>query len=652
MNTMKYKQTALAALAALALACSSNITRAADDIIVGPTGTQADISGTSPDFEWQNMWGPAFVSITFDAATPPPSGDTAGSIYIQGNWPGSAADNFCIGSPGNWWGALTFDASLYESIEMDVKYDTSSTISPASAAHLQIGFDQGYSFTSVTNCSFDTGSSALADGQWHHLSISVPLSINAPNSHSVGFYQWNPDGTAGTMNFWVANVVVVARVVPLAPPTVTLHPAVPGLTQFADKPASYNRQDIRTDQSGTAAVTWYGQPKPVSYSWKIAAFPSATYSNFFCGLTFTPDDVASQTYADPDWSATNCLWIGMQNNADGTTTAGIAWKTNEPVGNNQLFYAGQLVAYNNETNGLTVPSAIGTWTVTFTSDTELTLTAPNGASTNTVLDASFAALFNGYVGAYLYSTPAVDANIGQSVTLSQFKITGVGTPVNEDLTSGALSSPFLMLYSQAYTGYSNNPPNQIFITSSDPYWLSWTLPATSFSPISSASLSSPVWNDITGTTLPVGATIVEKVSNAQLPGAGSGFFAMIKRTFTQLQVLLPGQTNAPGTVSGYTGTPTPISLAAQGLTPTTVIVNACDDQWHIISGVSDQIHLTTTDSGAYLPADLNMVNGTATFSDADGVLFQTEGSQTVTAQDLTSTTVTNSATSAAVTVEP
>ena len=49
---------------------------------------------------------------------------------------------------------------------------------------------------------------------------------------------------------------------------------------------------------------------------------------------------------------------------------------------------------------------------------------------------------------------------------------------------------------------------------------------------------------------------------------------------------------------------------------------------------------------------MNMVNGTATFSDPNGVLFQTQGSQTVTAQDLTSTTVTNSAASAPVTVGP
>jgi hypothetical protein len=144
-----------------------------------------------------------------------------------------------------------------------------------------------------------------------------------------------------------------------------------------------------------------------------------------------------------------------------------------------------------------------------------------------------------------------------------------------------------------------------------------------------------------------------KVSKSQLPGVSSGFYGMIQRTFTQLQVLLPGQTNAPGTALGYVGTPIPISLNSQGLNTTTITVNACDDSWHIISGITDQIHITTTDSGAYMPSgDLNMVNGTATFSGDNGILFQSQGAWTVSAQDMSSLTVTNIATSAEVTVGP
>lgn len=645
---MKHQQTlkycGLAA-AALVLALSSNISQADDDIIVGPTATQADISGSSPDYIWQNMWGPAFVSLTFDAANPPPTGDTEGSIYIQGNWPGPNADNYCVGAPSTWWGGATFDAAQYESVELDIKYDTNSTMTPLTAPNVSIGFDQGYSLTSLTNVSFGTGS-ALADGTWHHLVIAVPSNINATSSHSVGFYQWNPDNTTGTMNFWVANVVIKARLVASPPPTVALKKTVPGLTQFADKTPSYDRQDIRTDQSGTAAVTWYGQTKPVTYSWEIAAYPSATYPNFQCGLTLTPDAAAAQTYADPDWSANDCLWVVMQNNADGTVTAGIAWKTNQPSANSQLFGSGVLVPYNNTTNGLTVPSAVGTWSVTFTSDTALTLTAPNGASTNVVIDASFAALFNGYVGAFLYSTPAQDANIGQSVTLSQFKITGVGTPVNEDLTSGALSSPFLTLMSQGY-GTSTNPPNEVFVTANDVYWYSWTLPASGFSPVSAASLdSSAVWNDIAGTSFQNSGTYMMKISKAQLPSSSTGFFGMIKRQASQLQVLMPGETNAPNTVTGKVGTPT----ATNAYTEVDATVYVVDSTFHIVNG-SDTVQMSSSDSSAtFLNLDSNgmipLVNGAATVQ----IYFGTTGDQTVTAADTTNTNIT-SATSSPITIQ-
>ena len=141
------------------------------------------------------------------------------------------------------------------------------------------------------------------------------------------------------------------------------------------------------------------------------------------------------------------------------------------------------------------------------------------------------------------------------------------------------------------------------------------------------------------------------VAQSELAPGNTGFFNLVKRGFTQLQVLLPGQTNAPGTALGYVGTPTTISLAAQGFNPTTVTVNACDATWHIISGASDQIHLSTSDGSAFLPADLSLSNGTVTFSGANGVLFQTAGPQTVTATDYTDGTKTPN-TSAPVTIDP
>lgn len=644
MKPKSLKQHARLGLAALVLGLSASTLWAADDIIVGPTGSQSGVSGTAPDYEWQNMWGPAFVNITFDAANPPPTGDTTGAIYIQGNWPGTAADNFCIGSPGSWWGAMTFDGVLYASIEMDIKYDTTSTITPASAAHLQIGFDAGYNFQSLTNMSFNTASATVADGAWHHISVGIPLSAAGIGAvHSVGFYQWNPDGTTGTMNFWVANVQVIARNVPIAPPTTALTKAMPGLKQFANATPSYGRQDVRTDTNGAALVSWVGRTKPVVYSFTVTEFPTKT--GFYCGLAIAPGDPASQTYADPDWSAANALWLNIAANGDGTQMVRFAYKTNQPYGNGMLYGAGVLTNFTY--NG----SALGTWSVTFTSDADATITAPDGSTYSGSIPNGNAALFADPCCFCLMSCPANDANIGQSMTFGALSLTGVGTPINQNFTTGSLN-PLLVLQSQEYN-WNTNPPNQFLLTTANSsYWNHWTLPDKGYSPVVKSNLTSGAWSDEAYSSILVnGSERWALVPPAGMPGASVGFFALIQRQFTQLQVLLPGQTNAPGTALGYTGTPTDISLTPAG-TATTVRVNACDSQWHIIGSVTDTIHLTTTDSSAFLPNDLAMVNGTATFTGSDGIYFQTTGSQTVSALDMTSTTVTATATSAAVMIVP
>jgi hypothetical protein len=665
-------QCLLPALAALALVASTSQTQAqfpqgnyVNNFAVGANTAPFSGSGSVASWiYWYNQPG-GNTPMTNDVTTPDPLGGAgAGSLEVFSPFPpadGPHDQNVFFGTFGNGGGydfSVTANLLNFDTISFDVYVNPTNQVTPPDGngnwGTLNVGvINTGYGYEG-----FSAGAVTIpgsASNGWVHLSVPIDHTIaNVTDIPGIAFGYNNYGGyPTNPFTFWLGNLVMHYTGKPPPPPTVSLEKiTAKGLTQFADKLPNYNRQDIATSSTnGTANVTWYGQPNKVTYSWTISSFPPASYSNFLSGFSLTPDAVASQNYSDPDWSASNDLWIAMQNNADGTVTAGIAWKTNEPAGNTQLYGSGVLVPYGNETNGLTVPSAIGTWTVTFTSDTALTLTAPNGSSTNVSLPSDFAALYNGYVGAFLYSAPTANANIGQYCTYSAYKITGVGTPVNEDLTSGALSAPFLTLISQNYnyTGnYVTNPPNQVFATASDADWFTWTLPAAGYSPVASANLSPPVWNNLPGSPFLNGAGNWLEVTTSSLPSSGQGFFAMIQRQFTQLQVLLPGQTNAPGTTLGYVGTPTPQSVS----TPTTVTVNACDASWNIISGVNDTIQLATPMDGAsFLPTATAMVNGTVTFSGANGLLFQTQGSQTVTATDTTTATI-PVATSAAVTVGP
>lgn len=563
---------------------------------------------------------------------------------MQNSWPAADHQTFASAAPWNYYSypnPNSYDAVQYTSVEMDIKYDTNSTITPA--GNMNIGIDTYYNEHALTNITF-TGS--IADGNWHHLSLPIdPAMAGVSSADGIGFYDYNT-GVTGTMNYWVANVNLIARVVPVAPPTVYLNKVVPGLLQFADATPNYNRDDVKTFTNGTPLVSWVGQPKPVVYTFKLTSFPTNLGFNF--NLCLSPDAPASQTYPDPDWSATNAILLGISANGDGSQHVSFGYKTNQPVGNAMIAGAGAI------TNFTYSNSPVGIWALTFTSDTAATITAPNGSTYNASIPAANVALFADPACFYLFSSMGADANAGQFVTIDSLSLTGVGTPINQDFKTGSLN-PLLVLESQEYEyPWNTNPPNQFLLTTGNgAYWNHWTLPDTYFAPIVKTNLTSGVWQDEAYSSILVnGKQRWALVPPASLPGASAGFFALVQRTYSQLQVLLPGQTNAPGTALGYVGTPTPISLAAQGLTPTTVTVNACDATWHIMTSVIDQVSLTSSDSSADLPPPQSMVNGTASFSGQNGVLFATTGSQTVTAQDMTSTTVTNTATSAPVTITP
>src|SRR6266436_678533 len=141
----------------------------------------------------------------------------------------------------------------------------------------------------------------------------------------------------------------------------------------------------------------------------------------------------------------------------------------------------------------------------------------------------------------------------------------------------------------------------------------------------------------------VGASKQLTASSSGFSSAISSVFAVTGSSFSQLQVLLPGETAAPGSTSGKTGTP----IAQTAAAAFNVTVNAVDANWNLINTVTDTARLTASDSNAVLPANAALVNGTRTFS----VTLKTAGSATVTASDVTDNTKTAN-TSSSVSVNP
>lgn len=113
--------------------------------------------------------------------------------------------------------------------------------------------------------------------------------------------------------------------------------------------------------------------------------------------------------------------------------------------------------------------------------------------------------------------------------------------------------------------------------------------------------------------------------------------AMAQGTFTRLQVLLPGETAAPGTGSGKSGSPT---AQTEGV-PFTVTVRACDDQWTTVTSITDVVELSASDASATLPASVALVAGQQSFT----VTFNAGGTFQILAHDQSDPTIPDGASS-------
>ena len=127
-------------------------------------------------------------------------------------------------------------------------------------------------------------------------------------------------------------------------------------------------------------------------------------------------------------------------------------------------------------------------------------------------------------------------------------------------------------------------------------------------------------------------------ANYTVTGAqGTASLMVTAGSFTQLQLLVPGETAAPGTTSGKTGTPNTEYVNG----PFQVTVNAVDQYWNVVNTVTDTVAITATnDSKAILPANAVLVAGTGTFSVTLETVSYNPATTTLTATDETNAGIT------------
>jgi hypothetical protein len=101
--------------------------------------------------------------------------------------------------------------------------------------------------------------------------------------------------------------------------------------------------------------------------------------------------------------------------------------------------------------------------------------------------------------------------------------------------------------------------------------------------------------------------------------------------YTKLQVLLPGETPAPGTGTGKSGAPQSQTVGV----PFNVTVRACDNSWNLVTTVTNSVTLTSTNGSASLPGAFSLASGTKTVQ----VTLNAAGTFTVSAKDNSDATI-------------
>ena len=675
MKTIQLKHSIIAACAALALAVSSNVVRAqANNIFFGPAGSEASLS--NPDGTWIHLWGGGTANILeFDTHTIPLTGDRAGSVYGQMTWAGSAGDNYNSVADNNTWfnnPAYAINGNQYTNIVMDFKYDTTSTISPSTAAHVDFALDAGYweqYIETINSTTIDpVTSTPYFDGNWHHLAVTIPSAMgNIGSVFGPSEYTWNPSGTSGTMGYWMANVAMLARIVPLPPPT-NYPPttATSGLSEYASTEgnAFFDRQSaLFTTNSGTSWLDSNAQ-YPVKYSFNIASFSTnaATYgAEAWLFLSPSPSAIDNA----PDWNETNMVIAFIQDNTNGATL-NLQYKVNEDhqqamynggsetrivagVTNHYYYSAapgslpgGAIVVsigpneYNvtNESGNLTnvvyAKGPLGTWTIEFDSPTDGKLIAPDNITTSAFTIPPYNITYlepNGHMNVYLGMQANVAAFINQAVVYANFAMSGVPAAFADDFTADTV------LNTNAWVTGQASGPGSILITKTGPL-LTWSLPDNGYTLQDSTNLVNPLGWSSPANNNPFALYHVraQNLGGSDIPVGKTAFFRLIKRVYTQLQVLLPGEIAAPNTLTGKTGTPD----VQAAYTPFNVIVNAVDVNFNVVNinntvqisdpGDANFASLSGTDlTGTMQP----LVSGTTTYS----VEFTGDGSSAMTVID-------------------
>jgi hypothetical protein len=600
---------------------------------------------------WIYWYGLKFnnTPMTWDGTMDAQSNANSGSLEVslpfgtngdQGVWFGTFHNGY------GYDGTTIYDGTKFTNITFDIHVDPSSPLSPSgNFGVLQVGLvRQGW----PNGGTFDPNSSTIpasATNGWVHLNQTIDQTASGLDAvagvnfkyTSYGGYPTNP------ITFWIDNLDVHLSPSKPAPPKLApsfTKPAA-GLNLFSAGSNGDQYQRTNLKLQNTSGNGWLNAAGPVTYSVTITNFPDGAAYPGYQGHIFITTGTPGNGETAPDYVEANLVFLDIHENANRSAYAAFRYKTNQPNGNSMVYGAGTLGTVGSS-------NILGKWSLSFSQNTNITVTSPDGTTLHTNITADAAALFADPLNVYFGAQPNSPANFGQSVVLSAVSITGNATPVSDNF----FADNWQLDTNNTWSIVAGDPTTvQLLAPDPGAIWVKWSLPDSGFGLQTSTNPASRgAWVTLTGPDATVGPLLsftsagsrMVYLPSSVLGSTQASFFRLSQQVFTKLQVLLPGETNAPGTLSGKTGTPTPQKVGAAF----EVTVNAVDNAWHSINS-THTIHITSSDSSASLPLDAALANGTGTFS----VTFGAAGSFTVTAADVTDNTKT-SGTSSSVSATP
>jgi hypothetical protein len=421
------------------------------DVFVSRFDTAASRTG------WRFDYGSVTNLIAFEPGQDASNNVSSGSLKIVVGY-----DSALL---GNNLGAFTYDLPSpisgvdFLTIEMDVKVEAGSVADASGdSGFLQVvtRTGPGYDFDAQIATTVHTNSG------WQHLSAG-PLAGSLDDIRAITLEFAGNLGLDGPATFYIDNLKFTKPVGPPVGPAMAVELPIRGLNLI---PASgqYERQNIAS--VSTNGLGWLGAADPVTYAVTIARYPGASYSGFQTHLFLVSG--APAPASSPDYTQPHVVFLDIQSRADGTAAAAFRYKVNEPNGNTFLYGAGTLGQVTN-------PTPVGTWSLTFSQNTNATVTSPNGNMATFTLPDSAAALFTDPLTLYVGAQPNAAANIGQLAVLGRFQLKrGATTIIDDNFSNDDL------LNTAIWQVAAGTPAGVQIVGTNASFWLTWTIPDAGF----------------------------------------------------------------------------------------------------------------------------------------------------------------------------